>query len=95
MNPIGKIISIATCLIAKVLVINKMNRAGQKFAETHCRPLSRRVNLCTALLSAVSCWARRAMEGGGGHGVGVIAKEIVVFHLIKQEKYVLRFLLCF
>lgn len=26
MNPIGKIISIATCLIAKVLVINKMNK---------------------------------------------------------------------
>ena len=30
-NPIGEIISIATCLRAKVLKINTMNRTGQEF----------------------------------------------------------------
>lgn len=31
MNPTGEIISIGTCLRAKVLMINKMNRTGQEF----------------------------------------------------------------
>lgn len=43
MNPIGEIISIATCLLVKVLMINKMSRTGQKLLNW-LRSLSSRVN---------------------------------------------------
>lgn len=82
MNPIGEILSPATCLIAKVLMVNKMNRAGQK-SVGHCRSLGRGPARAQRDCLWFSCWAR----GSGGCVVGVIAKEIVLFSPYKTGKY--------
>lgn len=57
MNPIGDIIPRATCLIAKVLMINKMTRTGLKFPGCLRSPSSR-VSQCTAGVPAAWGQAR-------------------------------------
>lgn len=82
MNPTGEITSTATRLLAKVLMINKMNRAGQKSAG-RCRSLRRGPVSAQQGCLWFSCWT----AGSCWCGLGVITKEIVLFHLVKWEKY--------
>lgn len=82
MNPIGEIISVATCLIAKVLMINKMNRTGQEFPG--CPRSEWRVNQCVGLPDA---WGPEPTRDTGGRGkVWVTGKKIVLFLPLKIGK---------
>lgn len=86
-NPTGEIILIATCLIAKVLMINKINRTGQKFPSC-LGSLGSRASQCIAGLTAA--WgpgqdppSRDAWQRGE---IGVIANEMVPFHPYNWKK---------
>ena len=83
MNPIGEIISVATCLIAKVLMINKMNRTGQEFPG--CPRSEWWVSQCVGLPDAWGPEPTYQRHMGKGK-IWVTGKKIVLFLPLKIGK---------